>query len=169
MGIGNRKALCAVLAVVAGLAGCQTDSRQQVLATTKSQVALRSIQTRAFDTTAKEKTMRTIMATLQDLSFVVDKADFLLGTVSGTKFGKTEEGTNYMLRMTVTTRSRGDKQLLVRANAQFELKAVEDPEPYQDFFVALQKTMFLDAHLIAPAPEQKKTALQKIDSEKKTP
>ncbi len=130
----------AALGVVLMLAGCQTDSRQQILATTKSQVELRSFQTRAFDTTDKEKTLRTVMATLQDLSFVLDKADAVLGTVSGTKLD------GYQLRITVTVRPRGETQMLVRANAQYNITAVEDPEPYQQFFVALERAMFLTAH-----------------------
>ncbi len=127
---------------------CQTDSRQQVLAVSKSQVELRSFQTRAFDTTDKEKTLRTVMATMQDLGFVLDKADAVLGTVSGTKLGKTEMGAPFQIRMTVSVRPRGKTQLLIRANAQYKLKAIEDPEPYQDFFAALQKSMFLTAHQV---------------------
>ena len=130
----------AALGVVLMLAGCQTDSRQQILATTKSQVELRSFQTRAFDTTDKEKTLRTVMATLQDLSFVLDKADAILGTVSGTKLD------GYQLHITVTVRPRGETQMLVRANAQYNITAVEDPEPYQQFFAALGRAMFLTAH-----------------------
>ena len=129
-----------VVSAVLMLAGCQTDSKQQVLAVTKSQVELRSFQTRAFDTTDKEKTLRTVMATLQDLSFVLDKADAILGTVSGTKLD------GYQLRITVTVRPRGETQMLVRANAQYNITAVEDPEPYQQFFIALEKSMFLTAH-----------------------
>lgn len=129
-----------VMSAVLMLAGCQTDSRQQVLAVTKSQVELRSFQTRAFDTTDKEKTLRTVMATLQDLSFVLDKADAVLGTVSGTKLD------GYQLRITVTVRPRGETQMLVRANAQYNIMAVEDPEPYQQFFAALERAMFLTAH-----------------------
>ncbi len=132
-------ALIAMSAVLM-LAGCQTDSKQQVLAVTKSQVELRSFQTRAFDTTDKEKTLRTVMATLQDLSFVLDKADAILGTVSGTKLD------GYQLRITVTVRPRGETQMLVRANAQYNITAVEDPEPYQQFFIALETSMFLTAH-----------------------
>jgi hypothetical protein len=124
------------------LVGCQTDSKQQVLAVTKSQVELRSFQTRAFDTIDKEKTLRTVIATLQDLSFVVDKADAILGTVSGTKLD------GYQLRITVTVRPRGETQMLVRANAQYNITAVEDPEPYQQFFIALEKSMFLTAHQV---------------------
>lgn len=119
--------------------GCET-SKNQLLATSESQVKLRSIQTRAFDTTDKEKTLRTVIATLQDLSFVIDEADVILGTVSATKLDK------YALRMTVTVRKRNESQMLVRANAQFELTAVEDPEPYQQFFAAFSKAMFLTAH-----------------------
>ncbi len=125
--------------VLVALSGCQTNSRDQVLATSKSQVELRSIQTRAFDTTDKEQTLRTVMATLQDLNFVIDKADAVLGTVSGTKLD------GYQMRMTVTVRPRGESQLLVRANAQYNIYPVEDPEPYQQFFAALERSMFLTA------------------------
>ena len=132
------KSLGAVAALLVPV-GCQTDSRDQILAVSKSQVELRSIQTRAFETTDKEATLRTVMATLQDLSFVLDKADATLGSISGTKLD------GYQLRMTVTVRPRGETQLLVRANAQYNIQPVEEPEPYQQFFVALEKAMFLAA------------------------
>jgi len=117
-------------------------STKQVLATNQSQVKLRAIQTRAFDTIDREMMLRTVIATLQDLSFIIDKADDELGTVSGTKLDK------YALRMTVAIRPRGKSQLLVRANAQYEIYAVEDPEPYQQFFEALSKALFLTAHQV---------------------
>jgi hypothetical protein len=119
--------------------GCAT-TQERLLDSDSSQVQLRSIQTRAFDTTDKEKTLRTIIATLQDLGFVIDKADATLGTVSATKLK------NYALRITVTVRPRGETQLLVRANAQYNIQPINDPEPYQQFFAALEKAMFLTAH-----------------------
>ncbi len=119
---------------------CLTPSKTQLLKAQASQVKLRSIQTRAFDTTDKNLTLRTIIATMQDLGFVVDKADETLGLVSGTKLS------GYQLKMTVTVRPRGQKQLLVRANAQYNRAAIEDPAPYQDFFIAMEKAMFLTAH-----------------------
>ena len=122
------------------LAGCQTNSRDQVLAISESQLALRQIQSRAFDATDRNVMLRTIIATLQDLSFVIDEADERLGSVSGTKLD------GYRLRMTVSIRPKGETQLLVRANAQYNRKAVDDPEPYQRFFVALEKSTFLTAH-----------------------
>jgi hypothetical protein len=124
------------------LAGCQTDSREQILATSQSQLALRQIQSRAFDTTDRDKMLRTVIATLQDLSFVIDQADAGLGSVSGTKLD------GYQLRMTVTVRPRGDGQLIVRANAQYNITPVEDPEPYQQFFAALEKSVFLTAQAV---------------------
>jgi hypothetical protein len=123
------------------LAGC-VPSTKAVLETEQSAVALRSFQQRAFDTTDKEMTMRSVIATLQDLSFVVDKADYDLGMVSATKLS------GYQLRITVTVRPRGTTQMLVRANAQLGNEAVEEPKPYQDFFTALEKSMFLTAHQV---------------------
>lgn len=121
------------------LAGCAT-TQERLLDSDASQVQLRSIQSRAFDTTDKNKTLRTVMATLQDLGFVVDSADDVLGTVTATKLNK------YALRMTVSVRPRGESQLLVRANCQYETRPVYDPEPYQQFFASLEKSMFLAAH-----------------------
>ena len=117
-------------------------STKQVLATKESQVKLRSIQTRVFDTTDRETMLRTVIATLQDLGFIVDKADDVLGAVSATKLDM------YTLRMTVSVRPRGETQLLVRANAQYNITAVEDPEPYQQFFDALSKAIFLTAQQV---------------------
>ena len=133
-------AACAVGASLL-LCGC-APSTSAVMETGQSAVQLRSYQQRAFDTTDREKTLRAVIATLQDLSFVIDKADLELGTVSATKLS------GYQLRLTVTVRSRSDTQVLVRANAQFRERAVEEPKPYQDFFTALEKSMFLTAHNI---------------------
>jgi len=130
-----------MMVLCASFAGCASTSQGQLLAIDESQVALRSIQTRAFDTLDKEDMMRTVISVLQDLDFVLQDANLNLGTVSGQKFVK-----NTVLKMTVTVRPRGETQLLVRGSAQFGIKAVSDPLPYQDFFNALQKGTFLTAH-----------------------
>lgn len=136
-----RPAVLAIV-VVGLLSACQTDSRQQVLLTDRGQVELRAIQTRAFDTTDKNQTIRTVIATLQDLGFVIDKADEQLGAVSATKLS------GYAMRMTVTVRPRGTTQTAVRASGQYNLVAVSDAEPYQQFFAALEKAMFLTANQV---------------------
>lgn len=131
--------LFALLFAIGGIVSC-APSTQQVLATGESDVKLRAMQSRAFDTTDKTKMMRTIIATLQDLGFIIDKADSTLGTVSATKLDR------YNLRVTTTVRPRGETQLVVRANAQYNITPVEDPVPYQNFFNALSKAIFLTAH-----------------------
>ena len=108
----------------------------------ESQVELRSIQTRSFETADKEQTLRTVIATLQDLGFVIDKADATLGAVSATKLD------GYELRMTVTVRRRTAEDMLVRASAQYQMEPIDDPAPYQDFFTALEKSMFLATHKV---------------------
>ncbi len=133
----QRLLLCGLLL---SLTACQTDSKQQVLLTDRSQVELRAVQTRAFDTSNKNLTVRNVIATLQDLGFVVDKVDETLGTVSGTKLS------GYAMRITVTVRPRGTSQMVVRANAQYNLVAVSDADPYRQFFNALEKAMFLQAN-----------------------
>ena len=122
------------------ICGCATSQNQLLQA--GDQLKLRSIQTRAFDTTDSVKTQRVILATLQDLGFVIDKADKELGSISATKLD------GFALKMTVSVRPKGETQLLVRANAQYQLKAVEDPQPYQNFFTALSKALFLEAHQV---------------------
>ena len=126
------------------LIGCGTNVRDQVLDanTGKGQVQTRSMQTRAFDTTDKEATLRTVIATLQDLSFVIDKADLDLGSVSGTKLD------GYAVRMTVSVRPRNQSQLIVRANATYNDEPILEPKPYQDFYNALSKALFLDAQAV---------------------
>ena len=64
-----------------------------------------------------------------------------VGVVTGTKL----KGARY-LRMSVTIRPRGDDQTLVRASGQYNLEAVDDPDFYQQFFAALERSMFLAAH-----------------------
>lgn len=133
--------VCLAAAGTMPLVSCET-SKSQILASEESQVKLRAIQSRTFDTTDRNRLLRTIIATLQDLGFVIDNADETLGSVTGTKLA------GYSLRITVTVRPHGASKSLVRANAQYALKAVEDPEPYQAFFAALSKAMFLEAHQV---------------------
>lgn len=53
-----------------------------------------------------------------------------------------------LVRFTVTVRSRNETQLVVRASAQYCLRAVEDPEPYQYFFRSLEQAVFVEEQLV---------------------
>ncbi len=131
------------------LASCAT-THDRLLDMDTSQVQLRSIQSRAFDTTDKEKTMRAIIATLQDLGFMLDRADYTLGVVTASKAraDSMQMQVYATLRITVTVRPRGEKQLLVRASAEYQRSPVTDAKPYQNFFNSLEKAMFLEAHQV---------------------
>lgn len=137
----NRRAAVSLFIFALAFSACG-GKQQDILQTDESQVKLRSIQSRVFDTTDRNRLLRTIIATMQDLGFVIDKADETLGTVSGTK------RSGYALRMTVSIRPRGDRQMIVRSNAQFNLQTVVDPGPYQQFFAALSKALFLEAQQV---------------------
>lgn len=125
------------------LAACQQPAKPPLVASSKSALELRSMQARSFDTGDRNKTVRTVIATLQDLGYSIDKVETQTGTVSATKLA--------VLRMTVTVTPRGDNRLVVRANAIVVGKEaeheVDDPAFFQQrFFEPLSKAMFLSAN-----------------------
>ncbi len=118
------------------LAGCATTTPVDI-GGAGTQLQARQIQTRQYDTLDKPLTMRSVIATLQDLGFTIDQADTELGTITATRYDE------YTMRMTVTVVQRGEERVSVRANARIGENAVTDAATYQDFFVALDKAMFL--------------------------
>jgi len=115
-------------------------STNGAITTSGSQLQQRQIQTREYDTLDKRGTLRSVLAALQDLGFVIDKADYELATITGTRLR------DYTIRMTVTVRERGTERIAVRANASLNEKQIDDPRAYQDFFAVLDKSMFLTLH-----------------------
>ena len=141
-GLGMAVRLALVVAAVVLLTAC-VSTGDRLLDADTSQVQLRSMQVRAFDTADRERMLRTVVATLQDLGFVLDAGEVGLGTVSGTRYIDLSK-----MRITVSVWPRGESQLLVRASCELQRKPVEDPATYQRFFSALSKAGFLDAHEI---------------------
>lgn len=136
------KQLLIVAAMVLMISGCANTNDRVLDTGDQSQLQKRSYQTRVFDTNDKEKVMRGVISTLQDLSFVIERADLMLGTVSGTKYDR-----QLAIRMTVSVRPKGTTQMAVRANGQLNVQPIEDPKAYQDFFSSLEKSLFLTAQL----------------------
>ena len=141
--ISNRLAVYLLFMLVGLAASCAT-TQDRLLEMKTSQVELRTIQTRSFDTPDRLFTLRAVVATLQDLGFMIERADATIGVISATKTDKTV-GVFTAMKMTVTVRQKGETQMLVRASAEFRSTMVTDPKPYQNFFEALQKAMFLAA------------------------
>ncbi|MDH4040022.1 MAG: hypothetical protein OEV88_05165 [Gammaproteobacteria bacterium] len=137
----RRSLQCLALCASVALAGCATATPD--VTGSGSQLQTRQLQTRDYDTLDKEKTMRSVVATLQDLGFTIDTADPTLGTITGSRVYYESDYKNFTMRMTVTVREMEGKRVAVRANARLNDKAVADPLTYQDFFAALDKAMFL--------------------------
>jgi hypothetical protein len=122
------------------LTGCATTPADVTGAGT--QLETRQIQTREYDTLDKTMTMRSVIATLQDLGFTIDQADAELGTITATRLH------DYTMRMTVTVVEKDGSRISVRANARIGEESVTDANTYQDFFVVLDKAMFLTLHKV---------------------
>jgi hypothetical protein len=119
------------------IAGCAANPQGPDVVGAGSQLEIRQMQTREYDTLDKRMTLRAVVSTLQDLGFTIDRADLQIGSVTGTKLDE------YTMRITVTVREKGEQKIAVRANARIDEQTVDDPKTYQDFFVALDKAMFL--------------------------
>ena len=138
-------ALVLAPAICVLLSGCVTGPRAAIFEP-GSALEARSYQTRALETSDANAAMRAVVATLQDLGFVIDRADAALGSVSATKLER------YQVRITVTVRPTSVGRLLVRATADYSEPQlgktaipVEDPLAYQDFFQALERSVFFAA------------------------
>ena len=131
-----------LVALLPALCACQWESRKHVLATTNTQAAQRTLSTRAFETADRGKVFQAVIASLQDLGFVIDRADGLLGTVSATRFG------GGLVRFTVTLRPAGTARTIVRASGQLNQHELSDPAPFQRFYEALSQALFLQAKAI---------------------
>ncbi|MDY0364906.1 MAG: hypothetical protein RBQ81_03460 [Arcobacteraceae bacterium] len=122
-----------------------TNNKQMILED-PDQVKLRSFQTRTYEDISKETIMRACIAALQDLSFVIDRADMPTGTITATKYH-----TGQFMRFSITVRESlktESNSILVRANGQHNksgfTEPMEEPEPYRIFFTTVDKSLFLE-------------------------
>jgi hypothetical protein len=113
---------------------------KELLALNEAQMKIRSFQTRAFEISDQNKALRAVVAALQDLGFIVERANGPMGLVTAGKFGPSGRG---FVELTVTVRAKGKEQTEVRVNALFNTKPIEDPKVYQNFFTAVERSLFI--------------------------
>ena len=124
------------------LHGCSTpEPPRDLLAPTDAQLKIRSIQTRSFEITDRNAAIRAVIASLQDLGFIIERANEALGLVTAARFAEP----NYydVLSVTVTVRQETKDKLTVRMNAIYNNKPIDDPKVYQNFFASLERSLFL--------------------------
>ena len=115
---------------------------QDLLAPTEAQTKLRSFQTRAFDVADRKVAMRGVIAALQDLGFIIERANEPLGLVTAARFAEPDNLS--VVEITVTVRLQSDGRMMVRANAIFNHTPIEDPKVYQNFFATLDRSLFIN-------------------------
>lgn len=170
-------ALPLLLGCSGGATQIQWDARTQIWQAEASQVKVRAAQSRVFDTSDRVKMLEAVVDTFQDLGFQVELLDEELGIVSGKKWVELERSVDptyflyqteqlvvlsranvfrtwgpfwhrvNLVRFTVTVRPRNESQLIVRANAQSELRPIEEPGPYQAYFRMLEQSLFAQRQL----------------------
>jgi hypothetical protein len=124
------------------LYGCSTpETPKDLLAPTDAQLKIRSMQTRTFDVTDRNAAIRGVIASLQDLGFIIERANEPLGLVTAARFAEP----NYydVISITVTVRQDTKSRLTIRANAIYNNKPIDDPKVYQNFFASLERSLFL--------------------------
>ncbi len=141
----NRIQVIGAAAIVTGaiaLHGCVApEPRQELFAPTDAQMKIRSAQSRTFEVSDSAVAMRGVIAALQDLGFIIERANAPLGLVTAARFAEP----NYydVLGVTVTVRPQEAGKTMIRANAIYNSKPIEDPKVYQKFFAAVERSLFL--------------------------
>ena len=129
----------AVLVIVEGCVAPQPS--QDLLAPTEAQMKIRSVQTRSFDVKNRQAALRGVIAALQDLGFIIERANESLGLVTAARFA--EPNFYDVVGVTVTVRPEAEGRMMIRANAIYNNKPIEDPKVYQNFFATLERSLFV--------------------------
>ena len=135
--------LAPALALALGIAGCASPPEEPVnlLAPTEEQMKIRNLQTRTFDVSDRQAAIRGVIQALQDLGFIIERANEPLGMVTGARFA--EPRYFDVVGITVTVRPVGEARMTVRANAIFNNEPITDPEVYRNFFSTLERSYFI--------------------------
>jgi len=102
---------------------------------------LRNLQTRVFDVRDRREAMRAVIGALQDLGFIIERANEPLGLVTAARFAEPDYYS--VLGVTVIVREVGEGRVEIRANAIFNNEPITDPETYRNFFATLERALFV--------------------------
>jgi hypothetical protein len=129
------------IAVLVMMQGCVAPQPGvDLLAPTEAQMKIRSVQTRSFDVKDRQAAMRGVITALQDLGFIIERANEPLGLVTAARFA--EPNFYDVVGVTVTVRQEAEGRMMIRANAIYNNKPIEDPKVYQNFFATLERSLF---------------------------
>lgn len=136
------KSLCVTVSLL-GVISCASPPEEPVdlLAPTEAQAQLRNMQTRSFDISERSVAMRGVISALQDLGFIIERANEPLGMVTAARFA--EPRYYDVMGITVTVRQSSALQVTIRANAIYNNEPITDPEVYRNFFATLERSFVL--------------------------
>lgn len=134
-------ALSFLIAWLSGGCASPPAEPETLLAPTEEQLKIRNLQTRTFDIADRKLAMRGVIAALQDLGFIIERANEPLGFVSAARFA--EPRYYDVVGVTVTVRRANDTQTTIRANVIFNNQPVTDPTVYRNFFATLERSLFI--------------------------
>lgn len=131
------------MAVALAVAGCSSPPAEPVnlLAPTEEQMKIRNLQTRSFDISDRTVAMRGVISALQDLGFIIERANEPLGLVTAARFA--EPRYFDVVGVTVTVRKTSDTQTTIRANAIYNNEPITDSEVYRNFFATLERSFLI--------------------------
>lgn len=132
-----------ILVLAAGLLvqACVPKPGPELFAPTEAQMKIRSMQTRTFDIEDRDQAIRGVVAALQDLGFIIERANEPLGLVTAARFA--EPNYHDVVTVTVIVRTQAGGRKLIRANAIYNHRPIEDPKVYQNFFASLERSLFV--------------------------
>lgn len=161
----GQEGLVCVLAAVGLIAGCASNGEGHPKP--MSQLEMRNLQTRAYETKDTRMVMKAVVNVLQDQGFIVKHADMNLGLLTAEKWSDIiqpkkevkrakKKGTvlpkNLVLECTANVSEHGNqsrvrvtfqKKLLDPAGGVMQATVVNDPAFYQRFFADVGKGVFL--------------------------
>ncbi|MGR9074463.1 MAG: hypothetical protein ACU833_15485 [Gammaproteobacteria bacterium] len=137
----NKLLILAICILLQACAGGAKNPPENLLSLSEAQMKIRSYQSRAFDVDDQQKVIRGVVAALLDLGFIVERVNGPMGLVTAGKFAGS--GFSGFVELTAIVRAKGENQTEIRVNAIFNTKPIEDPKVYQNFFAAVQRSLFI--------------------------